>query len=76
MHLLHLFYLQLCWLVLTKYAKYDHVTGDAVNLFAGMDYSSKNALVDYRVKQLAYACIQAVHQNRLVAPHLQLSVSR
>ncbi|RVW26468.1 hypothetical protein CK203_093932 [Vitis vinifera] len=36
---------------------------DAVNLFAGMDYSSKNALVDYRVKQLAYACIQAVHQN-------------
>ncbi|KAL6343864.1 hypothetical protein AAG906_027635 [Vitis piasezkii] len=39
-------------------------SGDAVNLFAGMDYSSKNALVDYRVKQLAYACIQAVHQNR------------
>ncbi|XP_062178168.1 E3 ubiquitin-protein ligase UPL6 isoform X2 [Alnus glutinosa] len=38
--------------------------GDTVSLFAGRDYSSNHALVDYRVKQLAYACIQAVHQNR------------
>ncbi|KAK9288799.1 hypothetical protein L1049_017264 [Liquidambar formosana] len=39
-------------------------SGDIVSLFAGMDYSSKHTLVDYRVKQLAYACIQAVHKNR------------
>lgn len=42
-------------------------TGDTVSLFAGMDYSSKHALVNYRVKKLAYLCIKAVHQNRLVA---------
>ncbi|KAK9934026.1 hypothetical protein M0R45_021191 [Rubus argutus] len=39
-------------------------TGDIVSLFAGMDYSSKHALVNYRVKKLAYLCIKAVHQNR------------
>ncbi|XP_030974239.1 E3 ubiquitin-protein ligase UPL6 [Quercus lobata] len=38
--------------------------GDTVSLFAGRDYSSNHALVDYRVKQLAYACVEAVHQNR------------
>jgi hypothetical protein len=38
-----------------------------VRLFAGRDYSSNHALVDYRVKQLVYACIQAVHQNRFAA---------
>ena len=36
-----------------------------MSLFAGRDYSSNHALVDYRVKQLAYACVEAVHQNRL-----------
>ncbi|KAJ4822903.1 E3 ubiquitin-protein ligase upl6 [Turnera subulata] len=35
-----------------------------VNLFAGADYSVKRAAVDYRVKQLAFTCIQAVYQNR------------
>ncbi|KAK9992027.1 hypothetical protein SO802_027012 [Lithocarpus litseifolius] len=39
-------------------------SGDTVSLFAGSDYSSNHALVDYRVKQLAYACVDAVHQNR------------
>lgn len=39
-------------------------SGDTVSLFAGRDYSSEHALVDYRVKQLAYACVQAVHENR------------
>lgn len=39
-------------------------SGDAVSLFAGGNYSSYRTLVDYRVKQLAYACIEAVHQNR------------
>lgn len=39
-------------------------SGDIVSLFAGTDYSSNHALVDYRVKQLAYACIRAVHMNR------------
>lgn len=38
--------------------------GDILSLFAGVDYSSSYALVDYRVKQLAYACIWAVHHNR------------
>lgn len=39
-------------------------SGNVVNLFAGVDYASKQALVGYRVKQLAYACIWAVYQNR------------
>ncbi|GMH28043.1 hypothetical protein Nepgr_029886 [Nepenthes gracilis] len=37
---------------------------NVLSLFAGMDYSSKHGPVDYRVKQLAYACIRAVHANR------------
>ncbi|XP_058212296.1 E3 ubiquitin-protein ligase UPL6 isoform X3 [Rhododendron vialii] len=39
-------------------------SGDILSLFAGIDYSSSSALVDYRMKQLAYACIWAVHHNR------------
>ncbi|TKY72456.1 E3 ubiquitin-protein ligase UPL6 [Spatholobus suberectus] len=39
-------------------------SGDVVRLFAGVDYSSKCALVNYRVKQFVYTCIRAVHQNR------------
>ncbi|GMP76226.1 hypothetical protein CsSME_00032998 [Camellia sinensis var. sinensis] len=39
-------------------------TGDILSLFAGVDYSSKYAVVNYRVKQLAYACIRVVHQDR------------
>ncbi|XP_020205693.1 E3 ubiquitin-protein ligase UPL6 [Cajanus cajan] len=39
-------------------------SGDVVRLFAGMDYSSTCALVNYRVKQFVYTCIRAVHQNR------------
>ncbi|KAI8004133.1 E3 ubiquitin-protein ligase UPL6 [Camellia lanceoleosa] len=35
-----------------------------MSLFAGVDYSSKYAAVNYRVKRLAYACIRAVHQDR------------
>jgi ubiquitin-protein ligase E3 C len=42
----------------------NNTTGDIVSLFVGTDYSSKQSLVDNRVKKLAYACIQAVHQNR------------
>ncbi|RDY14851.1 E3 ubiquitin-protein ligase UPL6, partial [Mucuna pruriens] len=41
-------------------------SGDVVRLFAGMDYSSTCALVNYRVKQFVYTCIRAVHQNRLL----------
>ncbi|KAL6193597.1 hypothetical protein ACLB2K_034681 [Fragaria x ananassa] len=44
--------------------KFVRDTGDIVSLFAGMDYSSKQALVNYRVKKLTYLCIKAVHQNR------------
>ncbi|XP_057476367.1 E3 ubiquitin-protein ligase UPL6-like isoform X2 [Actinidia eriantha] len=39
-------------------------SGNILSLFAGVDYSAKYALVDYRVKQLAYVCIRAVHHNR------------
>ncbi|XVF62396.1 hypothetical protein PTKIN_Ptkin09bG0004200 [Pterospermum kingtungense] len=39
-------------------------SGDAVGLFAGMDYSSNHSLVAYRLKRLSFACIQAIHQNR------------
>ncbi|KAL2922247.1 E3 ubiquitin-protein ligase UPL6 [Bienertia sinuspersici] len=39
-------------------------SGQVITLFAGMDYSSNHCLVDYRVKQLTYACIRAVHANR------------
>lgn len=38
--------------------------GDAVSLFAGMDYSSKRSLVEYRIKSLTYACVRAIYENR------------
>ncbi|KAL2960385.1 hypothetical protein AAZX31_17G036600 [Glycine max] len=38
--------------------------GDVVKLFAGVDYSSTRALVNYRVKLFVQACICALHQNR------------
>ncbi|KAL5700753.1 HECT-type E3 ubiquitin transferase [Ranunculus cassubicifolius] len=40
------------------------VSGDVVSLFASSNYLSHRAMVESRVKRLAYACIQAVHQNR------------
>uniref|UniRef100_A0A6N2LU27 HECT-type E3 ubiquitin transferase n=1 Tax=Salix viminalis TaxID=40686 RepID=A0A6N2LU27_SALVM len=39
-------------------------SGDIVSLFAGGDYSTKHALVEYRVKKLAFTCIWAIYQNR------------
>ncbi|QHO06575.1 hypothetical protein HN51_065436 [Arachis hypogaea] len=39
-------------------------SGDVVRLFSGLDYSSTCPLVNYRVKQLVYTCIRALHQNR------------
>ncbi|XP_057756826.1 E3 ubiquitin-protein ligase UPL6-like isoform X5 [Arachis stenosperma] len=39
-------------------------SGDVVGLFSGLDYSSTCPLVNYRVKQLVYTCIRALHQNR------------
>ncbi|KAK4770469.1 hypothetical protein SAY87_031001 [Trapa incisa] len=44
--------------------QYLQEQGNFVSLFSGMDYFSRKALVDYRVKQLAYTCIQAVYKNR------------
>ncbi|KAF2312706.1 hypothetical protein GH714_039704 [Hevea brasiliensis] len=38
--------------------------GDIISLFGGVDYVTTHALVDYRVKQLAFYCIQAVYHNR------------
>ncbi|KAK7303645.1 hypothetical protein RJT34_14556 [Clitoria ternatea] len=39
-------------------------SGDAVRLFAGADYSSTCALVNYRVKRFVYTCIRAIYHNR------------
>ncbi|XP_068495991.1 E3 ubiquitin-protein ligase UPL6 isoform X3 [Phaseolus vulgaris] len=39
-------------------------SGDVVQLFAAEEYSSRCALVNYRVKQFVYTCIRAVHHNR------------
>jgi len=44
-----------------------YTTGDVVQLFAAEEYSSRSALVNYRVKQFVYTCIRAVHHNRLVS---------
>ncbi|ESQ48207.1 hypothetical protein EUTSA_v10019984mg [Eutrema salsugineum] len=44
--------------------KFAHSSGDIVSLFSGLDYSSEHSLVDFRVKKLAFTCIEAVHQNR------------
>ncbi|GJR37050.1 E3 ubiquitin protein ligase UPL6 [Tanacetum coccineum] len=58
--------------LLSQFAK---DSGDILNLFGGSDYSSKHALVNYRVKKLAYACIQAVHHNRYQFKDQLLSTS-
>ncbi|KAL8244543.1 hypothetical protein R6Q59_010801 [Mikania micrantha] len=50
-------------------------SGDILKLFGGSDYSSNHALVNYRVKRLAYACIQAVHHNRYQFKDQLLSTS-
>lgn len=48
--------------LLRQFSQYS--AGNILSLFAGSGYSSNRALVDYRVKKFAYACIQAVHHNR------------
>lgn len=50
-------------------------SGDILKLFGGSDYSSKHALVSYRVKRLASACIEAVHHNRYKFKDQLLSTS-
>ncbi|OVA16717.1 IQ motif [Macleaya cordata] len=44
--------------------QFVQINGDIVSLFASTEYSLKHAIVENRVKRLAYACLQAVHQNR------------
>ncbi|KAG5632207.1 hypothetical protein H5410_003924 [Solanum commersonii] len=44
--------------------KFVRDNGDVVSLFAGTEYASKAALVRYRVKKFAHACIRAVYGNR------------
>ncbi|KAB5538406.1 hypothetical protein DKX38_015939 [Salix brachista] len=51
-------------------------SGDIVSLFAGVNYSTKHALVDYRVKQLALTCIWAIYQNRKQLKDQLVTVSR
>ncbi|KAJ7980436.1 E3 ubiquitin-protein ligase UPL6 [Quillaja saponaria] len=45
--------------------QFVQVDGDIIRLFSGEDYPSKFALVNYRLKELAYACVHAVHWNRI-----------
>ncbi|KAJ6718486.1 UBIQUITIN-PROTEIN LIGASE E3C [Salix purpurea] len=51
-------------------------SGDIVSLFAGVNYSTKHALVGYRVKQLALTCIWAIYQNRKQLKDQLVTVSR
>lgn len=57
--------------ILPSYFAYC-VAGDAVSLFGGVDHSSKSALVEYRVKNLAYACLLAIYENRYVCRSFSL----
>ncbi|KAJ4886792.1 E3 ubiquitin-protein ligase UPL6 [Raphanus sativus] len=43
---------------------FAHSTGDILSLFSGLDYSTEHNMVDFRVKKLAFTCIDAIHQNR------------
>ncbi|CAN8259033.1 unnamed protein product [Cochlearia groenlandica] len=43
---------------------FAHGSGGILSLFSGLDYSSEHSLVDFRVKKLAFTCIEAIHQNR------------
>ncbi|CAN6991148.1 unnamed protein product [Brassica rapa subsp. trilocularis] len=43
--------------------KFAHSSGDILSLFSGLDYSSEHNMVDFRVKKLAFTCIEAIHQN-------------
>ncbi|KAJ0238427.1 E3 ubiquitin-protein ligase UPL6 [Hirschfeldia incana] len=43
---------------------FAHSSGDILSLFSGLDYSTEHNMVDFRVKKLAFTCIEAVHQNR------------
>lgn len=58
------------WYLFVAFTIFNYAAGDILSLFAGIDYSSSSALVDYRMKQLAYACIWAVHHNRLFVLHI------
>lgn len=42
----------------------SYVSGDIYVLFGGTDYLFEDESVSYRVKRFAYACIQAVYENR------------
>ncbi|KAG5555858.1 hypothetical protein RHGRI_006494 [Rhododendron griersonianum] len=50
--------------------KLKPTAGNILSLFAVIDYSSSFALVDYRMEQLAYACIWAAHHNILFVCHI------
>ncbi|XP_022547176.1 E3 ubiquitin-protein ligase UPL6 isoform X2 [Brassica napus] len=43
---------------------FAHSSGDILSLFSGLDYSTEHNTVDFRVKKLAFTCIEAIHQNR------------
>lgn len=45
--------------------KFIQENGDVVSLVSGIEYSSERALVNYRVKRFVFACIHAIHENRI-----------
>ncbi|XP_013609422.1 PREDICTED: E3 ubiquitin-protein ligase UPL6 [Brassica oleracea var. oleracea] len=44
--------------------QFAHSCGDILSFFSGLDYSTEHNTVDFRVKKLAFTCIEAIHQNR------------
>ncbi|CAN7074606.1 unnamed protein product [Brassica oleracea var. botrytis] len=43
--------------------QFAHSCGDILSFFSGLDYSTEHNTVDFRVKKLAFTCIEAIHQN-------------
>ncbi|KAG2306063.1 hypothetical protein Bca4012_084888 [Brassica carinata] len=43
---------------------FAHSNGDILSRFSGLNYSAEHNLVDFRVKKLAFTCIEAINQNR------------
>nr|VDD52281.1 unnamed protein product [Brassica oleracea] len=43
--------------------QFAHSCGDILSFFSGLDYSTEHNTVEFRVKKLAFTCIEAIHQN-------------
>ena len=54
----------MCGFLLNGVRTSHRFTGDILSFFSGLDYSTEHNTVDFRVKKLAFTCIEAIHQNR------------